>query len=1382
MSDIEAIRRGLRARAAEAAAALLGVPSSRSGSEWRWGRKGSLAVAVRGEKAGLWHDHEVDAGGDLLALCQREHRCDFLAALEWARSFLGLPQPEPRKRKLAPAKASATGAPAHAAAVLPAPTQAPAALVLVSGGDDAGKRDNSAAAGRVWDAAQPIEDTHAADYLAARGLALPDGHALRFAPDLVDGGTGKKFPAMVARVQEHDGTFRAVHRTYLDRVQPVKAPMGNAKKGLGSPGTGGVWLTTQRGPHMLVGEGIETTLAGLAGNPDAAAVSAISASGLAKLNLPPRPDASLVTILVDDDNGGAGLKHARAAAERWSGEGRTVRLAWADKGRGGGFDFADLLRERGPDAVRDALAAAEPFVSDAEGDAREFLVRKTVEAIQRGPHAVTGTHGPIAPRYPDEADAEAADVAAGMASTIDDTVKVGVRYVVAHDLRHGIKREALRQVRQERPDLAAAAIYMPKGSQQATEWRDLLAKRTRKLRAHSQKALEQAGWPLHPSRPAPLVIRASAGLGKSHATLHATKAAIDGVPAGMPALGTILVPNHKLAEEMRANAVAIGLPAVVLAGRGPGKDRPALCQRHEAAAAVSRAGLSVRRALCGKPGGEMCPFRTTCGYYGQVDALPHRGLVIATHDALARGELPGDVPMPSFVIVDEDPAGVAVPTPEPLTVEWLRNPAVWAGVFIADTTEERAAMEDAASRMLMALADLLQGQVYGTISPDGWRDYLSDRGITLTGIADLRDVARKQAQQAAAIHAREIRPSMADGDIVQAASDMGAARSWRERAALLEAVHEDWTAGHPRLQSVGAYRKDAEDGPRTMFHVLTKRPFKVTRNSERGGRDRAVLVLDASADKRLVPLLWGDDARIEQFDAKRHAQMIQVVSPSFSMKAVGARPGSATQQTEHRLEHIRAGLRALVVLHGPDKVGLLTYKKLFEREGGSLFADIEGLVVGHIGGVRGSNKFKNVEVLVIIGRLEPPAWVMENQARALVRGSGIALDCPGKYDPRPQGIRMRDGTGVTVNIWMHRDPTVQACLERSREREQEQVVDRVRAVRRQGNPPTIYLMTDVPLDLTVDRVVGLHEWAIGVAVASAVAKDGAFAATLAALRAVAPEVFSNPDGSPVSDDTARRRWDGFLSGFIANLDGIRKAGGPPAKALEDNIMGLRVGSALCGFKSQSNSSVELAIVGANRGRVETQVRDMLVSVVPGLMNGPSMLTNEVLDQAKGRIMSDMNMVAAPETECAAIARFHAVAGRGVGGDAAAWLGEFLVAWDALPLWARDQLTAVARTMEDVLAPQLLAVWESIALEAISALDPIADRCSRREASIPVMDANEQQSLIVLGECLGLLEGCAASLGLRHGAQAKFVSVWSALRDSRFGQLVAAQQQVAAHAA
>ena len=84
MIALDALRADVRAHAERIAIALRGDPSDRSGAELRFGRKGSLAVAIAGSKAGTWYDFGTRTGGDMLALIMREHHCDFMHACEIA--------------------------------------------------------------------------------------------------------------------------------------------------------------------------------------------------------------------------------------------------------------------------------------------------------------------------------------------------------------------------------------------------------------------------------------------------------------------------------------------------------------------------------------------------------------------------------------------------------------------------------------------------------------------------------------------------------------------------------------------------------------------------------------------------------------------------------------------------------------------------------------------------------------------------------------------------------------------------------------------------------------------------------------------------------------------------------------------------------------------------------------------------------------------------------------------------------------------------------------------------------------------------------------------------------------------------------------------------
>ena len=65
---------------------LLGDPVRRPTSgEWRYRRKGSLAVHVAGPRRGTWRDHEADVGGGVLELLAHVEGLTRPEALVWLR-------------------------------------------------------------------------------------------------------------------------------------------------------------------------------------------------------------------------------------------------------------------------------------------------------------------------------------------------------------------------------------------------------------------------------------------------------------------------------------------------------------------------------------------------------------------------------------------------------------------------------------------------------------------------------------------------------------------------------------------------------------------------------------------------------------------------------------------------------------------------------------------------------------------------------------------------------------------------------------------------------------------------------------------------------------------------------------------------------------------------------------------------------------------------------------------------------------------------------------------------------------------------------------------------------------------------------------------------
>ena len=190
-----------------------------------------------------------------------------------------------------------------------------------------------AAALSLWRRTDPAADTLVETYLRHRGITVDLPASVRFHHALTHP-SGARLPAMVALVThgvQHEPV--AIHRTFLATDGRAKAAVTPQKMMLG-PCRGGVVQLATADDTVLIGEGLETCLAvrQVTGLP---VWAALSTAGLRTLQLPTTIRA--VTVLADGDT--AGDQAARAAATRWTREGRTVRIARPPTG----LDFNDVL-------------------------------------------------------------------------------------------------------------------------------------------------------------------------------------------------------------------------------------------------------------------------------------------------------------------------------------------------------------------------------------------------------------------------------------------------------------------------------------------------------------------------------------------------------------------------------------------------------------------------------------------------------------------------------------------------------------------------------------------------------------------------------------------------------------------------------------------------------------------------------------------------------------------------------------------------------------------------------------------------------------------------------------------------------------------------------
>jgi hypothetical protein len=314
MSTARDISHMLAERIDSLALCIWGKPTYSSPSEWRYGRRGSLSIVIRGDKRGQFFNHERGEGGDALELVRRVNGGSISDAMRWAASWLGR---DPASRSVQSPAASRTSNPE---------TSKP---------DDAERIERALA---IWSETVPLFGTAAEAYLRHRHIAPPDDVTdLRFHPRC-PASEDRRLPAMVALMRDvQSNEPRAIHRTFLKPDGTGKDPAG--KKMLGRAAGTVIKLCDDADVTLGLGlaEGIENALSLWAYGwwP----VWAAGSAGAIR-TFPVLDGIEELTIFSDADDGGVGIEAARSCAIRWQASAKSVAIHKPPVGA----DWNDLAR------------------------------------------------------------------------------------------------------------------------------------------------------------------------------------------------------------------------------------------------------------------------------------------------------------------------------------------------------------------------------------------------------------------------------------------------------------------------------------------------------------------------------------------------------------------------------------------------------------------------------------------------------------------------------------------------------------------------------------------------------------------------------------------------------------------------------------------------------------------------------------------------------------------------------------------------------------------------------------------------------------------------------------------------------------------------------
>lgn len=292
--------------------ALLGKPSGKSGTEWRYRRKGSLAIRVDRTKAGQWFDHEAGHGGGFVALVAQELGCDSDRARDWVAERTGI---------------------TLSGAATPSSTFRPQPRTFDPNQTDLAAKAREEAQ-RILAGAAPAPTTH--PYLQAKAI-LPHGL-------LVDA-DGR----LVIGLRDIDGALHTVQR--IDAQGNKRFLAGGAKADHFA--VIGDW--DDNTPHLLVCEGWATgaSIHEAVGETVVVAFDAGNLQRVARV-LRQRYPAIDITIVADNDDNPGRTDNPGVAAATQAARDNDARLAIPPIAG----DANDLVQAMGQQALRDCIAAA----------------------------------------------------------------------------------------------------------------------------------------------------------------------------------------------------------------------------------------------------------------------------------------------------------------------------------------------------------------------------------------------------------------------------------------------------------------------------------------------------------------------------------------------------------------------------------------------------------------------------------------------------------------------------------------------------------------------------------------------------------------------------------------------------------------------------------------------------------------------------------------------------------------------------------------------------------------------------------------------------------------------------------------------------------------
>ncbi|TPK88283.1 hypothetical protein [Mesorhizobium sp. B2-4-17] len=514
-----------------------------------------------------------------------------------------------------------------------------------------------------------------------------------------------------------------------------------------------------------------------------------------------------------------------------------------------------------------------------------------------------------------------------------------------------------------------------------------------------------------------LLVAGAAGLGKSTMLLEllADLFRVSTARGDVKRRVFYLCPTIELCEELALKYRAMGGRSIVIRGRthGLAKDpdnTPCLKPRDVETAAS--AGLYIQSSLCKRYDEEtkalhLCEhYENGCRYYAQADESAD--LVFMTHDM-------------AMVTLDEELSGKA----DLLIIDesiLSKLTSMGGGIAFDDMLHSKHLTRLHAALTADPIADPIQT--------------LIAMGITWQ---DLRDeqVAMEESDKAA--RSNVAYPGIDSAKLTKNAAAFKKERSKATTIRMLRNLKNEMKAGRADdtrsftyAPEVKVAATDKSPAHTTKLVFLQHRPkVKLLR------QDLPVLMLDATGDVRLMAYSFPGIEAVT-IEAERNAYVMQTTGNSGAMGKIG---NTATDKYREEVAH---AAREMTDKRGPRGLVVATKESL---ELGLQRMLPEGVDVIYFGNLRGIDKYKDRDWVLIAARMQIRAAEAERYAKALAYDGMEALSCPGHYTEALIGYDLADYEDRQgIHAVRHIDPLAEAIRRQFTEAESVQAIDRLRLV------------------------------------------------------------------------------------------------------------------------------------------------------------------------------------------------------------------------------------------------------------------------------------------------------------------------------------------------